>query len=107
VVTVPFTNGTGAKLRPAVVVSLEKFHRKLKDVIVCPISSQPRYIQRPGPGDQPISRWGAAGLRYPSTIRVSKILAIEKSLIRRALGKLAPDDVSNLNSALRAALDLP
>jgi mRNA-degrading endonuclease toxin of MazEF toxin-antitoxin module len=106
VLSVPFTDGTGAKLRPAVVVSPEKFHRKLGDLIICPISSQPRYFQKPGPGDRPLGRWSAAGLRHPSTVRVSNILAVEKSLVRRALGKLAAEDLRNLDAALREALGL-
>ena len=43
VVNVPFTGQTGSKARPALVVSVEAFHRKVADVIVCPISSQALY----------------------------------------------------------------
>jgi Growth inhibitor len=106
VVTVPFTGQGGAKLRPAVVVSPEKFHRRLGDVIVCPISSQPRYFERPGPGDRPLSKWAAVGLRFPSTARVSNILAVDKSLVRRILGRLSPEDLRSIDSALRDALGL-
>jgi mRNA-degrading endonuclease toxin of MazEF toxin-antitoxin module len=107
VVTVSFTGQGGAKLRPAVVVSAEKFHRRLRDVIICPVSSQPRYVERPGPGDQPLSKWAAVGLRFPSAARISNILAVDKSLIRRTLGRLAPEDLRSVDSALRNALGLP
>ncbi len=106
VVTVPFTGQGGAKLRPAVVVSAETFHRRLRDVIVCPISSQPRYFERPGRGDRPLSKWAAAGLRFPSTVRISNILAVDKTLFRRVLGRLAPEDLRSVESALRDALGL-
>ena len=43
VVNVPFTGQTGSKPRPAVIVSAATFHRRLPDVIICPISSLPRY----------------------------------------------------------------
>lgn len=107
VVSVPFSDQAGAKLRPAVVVSPESSHRRLRDVILCPVSSQPRYFEKPGPGDRPLAKWKAAGLRYPSTARVSNIVAVDRSLIRRLLGKLASDDLRNLDSALREALALP
>ena len=55
--TSPLHWSTGSRPRPALVVSVEAFHRKLLDGIICPISSQPRYYQKPGPGDQ------SAGLR--------------------------------------------
>jgi len=42
----------------------------------------PRYYQRPGPGDQPLRHWNDVGLRYPSTVRISNILAVDKKLIK-------------------------
>jgi mRNA-degrading endonuclease toxin of MazEF toxin-antitoxin module len=107
VVRVPFSDQTGAKLRPAVVVSPERFHRRLRDVIVCPVSSQPGCFERPGPGDRPLHKWKAAGLRHPSSARVSNIASVEKSLIARSLGKLAPEDLRGLDATLREALGLP
>ena len=106
VVSVPFSDQAGAKLRPAIVISPESFHRRLRDVILCPVSSRPRYFEKPGPGDRPLAKWKTAGLRYPSTARVSNIVAVDKSLIRRPLGKLASDDLRSLDSALRKALGL-
>ena len=67
VVNVPFTGQTGSKPRPAVIVSAAAFHRRLPDVIICPISSQPRYYTTPGPGDHPLKHWSKIGLRHPST----------------------------------------
>src|SRR5260370_31918915 len=84
VVQVPFTGRQGTKPRPAVVVSAESFHRTLLDVIVCPISSQSRYYQRPGAGDHPLQHWRGIGLRHPSTARLSNLVAIEKTLIKRS-----------------------
>jgi mRNA interferase MazF len=106
VVNVPFSTQTGAKPRPAAVVSAAAFHGLLPDVIVCPISSQPHHSRRPGPGDVPLQRWKAVGLRHPSAARVSNLLAVEKSLIKRVLGHLASDDLARLERELRAALGL-
>ncbi len=106
VVTVPFTGQGGAKLRPAVIISAEKLHRRLRDLVVCPISSQSRYFEKPGPGDRPLSKWQSAGLRFPSTARVSNILAVDKSLVRRILGRLSKEDLRSLDSSLRDALGL-
>jgi mRNA-degrading endonuclease toxin of MazEF toxin-antitoxin module len=106
VVNVPFTGQAGAKPRPALVVSVEVFHRKLLDVIVCPVSSQPRDYQRPGPGDHPLRHWKTVGLRHPSTVRVSNLLAVEKKLIKRVLGTLHAEDLARVEDGLRAALGL-
>ena len=106
VVNVPFTSQTGSKPRPALVVSVEAFHRKLPDVIVCPVSSQARYFQRPGPGDLPLKHWGAVGLRHPSTARLSNLLSVEKRLVKRVLGTLHPEDLAQVADGLRAAFGL-
>src|SRR5579864_1897472 len=59
VVDVPFSDQSGTKPRPAMIISADAFHRDLPDVIVCPISSQPRHYNRPGPGDCPLQGWRA------------------------------------------------
>lgn len=106
VVTVTFSDQSGAKARPALVISTPAFHGSLLDVIVCPISSQPRYYRRPGPGDHPLRSWQAAGLKHPSTSRVANILAIEKSLVRARLGVVSAPDLAAVKEKLSAAFGL-
>ena len=105
-VNVPFTGQAGSKPRPALVVSADSFHRRLPDVIVCPISSQPRFYRRPDPGDHPLVHWTAVGLRYPSTVRISNLLAVEKKLLKRVLGTLHVDDLARVEQGLRIAFGL-
>jgi mRNA-degrading endonuclease toxin of MazEF toxin-antitoxin module len=88
VVNVPFSDHSGVKPRPALVVSAESFHRGLPDVIVCPISSQPRYYRRPG------------------TVRISKVLAVDKQITKRILGRLSQPDLARVETGLRQALGL-
>ena len=106
VVNVPFTGQTGSKPRPALVASVNGFHQKLLDLIVCPIGGQPRYYRKPGPGDHPLKQWKAVGLRYPSTVRISNILAVEKKLIKRVLGTLRREDLIRVEQGLREAFGL-
>jgi mRNA interferase MazF len=106
VVSVPFSSQTGSKPRPALVASAEAFHGKLLDVIVCPISSQLRYYEKPGPGDHPLKHWKAVGLRHPSTVRISNILAVEKKLIKRVLGTVHAEDLARVAQGLRQAFGL-
>jgi len=46
------------------------------------------------------------GLRYPSTVRVSSILAVDKKIIKRSLGRLLKDDLEHVEDGLRLALGL-
>jgi mRNA-degrading endonuclease toxin of MazEF toxin-antitoxin module len=106
VVDVSFSDLSAAKRRPALIVSAEGVHRSLSDVVVCPISSQARYFGRPGPGDQPLQNWKSAGLRHPSTVRASKILAVDKKILGRTLGRLSDADLQRIDDTLRRTLDL-
>jgi mRNA interferase MazF len=107
VVEVPFPDQSGTKRRPAMIVSADAFHRHLPEVIVCPISSQPRYYHRPGPGDCPLQEWRGVGLRHPSTLRISRLLAIDKGIIRRTLGAVSQVDLARIDVMLRNALARP
>lgn len=106
VVNVTFTGQADSKPRPAVVVSTAAFHRGLRDVIVCPISSRPNYYATPGPGDHPLSRWREIGLQHPSTARVSNLVAVEKALIKRVIATMPAEDFERIEAGLRLALGL-
>jgi len=106
VVAVPFSDHSGVKPRPALVVSTATVHRSLPDILVCPISSQPRYFRRPGPGDCPLTDWAAIGFRHPSTVRVSKLLSVDKGIVARVLGRLPDAAMRRIGGTLEQALGL-
>lgn len=106
VLEVPYSDLSGSKRRPALIMSSEKFHGELPDLIVCPISSMPRYFERPGPGDRPLQHWKRAGLRYPSTARVSKVVSVSKKTIARGLGRIGDQDLQRIEDSFREALGL-
>jgi mRNA-degrading endonuclease toxin of MazEF toxin-antitoxin module len=106
VVNVVFSGQGGSKPRPALVVSADRFHRRLPDLVVCPISSQPHFFTKPGAGDHPLRHWRSAGLHHPSTVRIPNIVAVEKKIIKRVLGALHADDLAAVEQGLRAALGL-
>jgi len=80
----PFTSGRGAKPRPVLV--LRDFD---PDCLICRITSVPHQ----GFLDLGVSHWQDAGLEKPSTIRLSRLVTVEKQLLRLRIGRLAPDDL--------------
>ncbi len=81
----PFTSGRGAKARPVLVlVDLGS------DCLVCRITSVPHQ----GFLDLALSKWQETGLEKPSTIRLSRVVTIEKSLLKVRIGKLSNEDLS-------------
>src|SRR5829696_480794 len=92
-ITFPFTDLSGSKLRPAVVLAQTNL-----DVTVCFITTQ---IQWQEPTDVIISPSGVNGLKTHSLIRTSKIATLEKSLLKGLLGSLNALEITELNTKLK------
>ena len=105
VVLVPmdFTDRSGSKVRPAVVVSSEEYNRTTPDVLIASITSNRNAI--PHPGDRRIRDWEAAGLLKPSLAQ-TKLATVEAPVIRRKLGALGAEDLEAFDLGLKEALGL-
>ena len=94
----PFTDQTGTKKRPAVVVSSVFYNLSLPDLVLMGITSQVRKPLKNG--EIEIFGWQTAGLLKPSVIKPI-FTTIEKKLILRKLGKLESEDANDLRSNLQ------
>jgi mRNA interferase MazF len=83
----PFTSGQSAKARPALV--LMDFGT---DCLVCRITSVPHR----GFLDLKINAWQEAGLDKPSTIRLSRLVTVEKPILKVCIGRLIAEDISRV-----------
>ncbi len=93
----PFTDQSGAKRRPAVVISAVQPDGARPDVILMPITSQLR--EHAGARDVVVRNWKAAGLLKPSAVK-PVIATVEHALILRRLGSLQIDDRESLRGIL-------
>ncbi len=96
-VSFPFTDQSAAKQRPAVVVSIEAYHRTRRDLIITAVTSQMR--PTPGVGDVPVKDWQDAGLLKPSAIK-AVIATVEHALVIKRLGRLREPDQAALRKAI-------
>ena len=72
VAEIPFTDGSGAKRRPVLVLWLDG-----QDAVVAAVTSAaPRT-----PTDVPPANWQRSGLRVASTVRLSRLDCLEQSLL--------------------------
>lgn len=92
----PFPDGAGFKNRPILVV----YDHGDSDLLVAPITSH----HARGIADTRIEDWQAAGLRVPSTVRMSRLATLAKSVVLRELGALTVRDASTTPQALREFL---
>ncbi len=91
-ITFPFTDLSGNKLRPAVVLT-DSDH----DLTVCFITSQTGWQETT---DLVLTPSPLNGLRKPSLLRVSKIATLDRSLAKGLLGRLSNKEISDLNKKL-------
>jgi mRNA interferase MazF len=81
----PFTDLSGDKRRPALVVSRE--HGRRTDLVVCFITSVPRS----GPDTAIIAATAGTGLKVPSVVRFDKLAPLDRSVIAGKLGVAPPE----------------
>lgn len=98
-VVVPFTDGRGAKLRPAVIVGAP---HPSDDEILVPLSSR---ISRLAPGEFVIEDWSEAGLNVPSKVR-RFLLTQDGTGVSRRIGSLSTATATRLGESLRLWLGL-
>ena len=94
----PFTNLTGSKIRPAVVLCKNEL-----DVTICFVTSELRWRTE---YDIFIFPSANNGLKVPSLIRIGKIATIDSDLILGELGELSNAEIMELNKGLKELLQL-
>ena len=104
IVLYPFSDGSGTKPRPAVVVSADKLNTSLRDVIVAMITTQ--LSGSPSFCEFDLADWSALGLRNPSRVRLNRLASIEARNIKSCISQLGAADLTALNSNLTSALGL-
>ncbi len=97
----PFTDQSGLKKRPAVVVSSSGYHTQRRDLVIMAITSQLR--PRPAFGEFTVAEWKKAGLIAPSAVK-PVLTTIERHLVLRTLGRLQQADIRSLRTSLAQIL---
>ncbi|MEO6219249.1 MAG: type II toxin-antitoxin system PemK/MazF family toxin, partial [Ginsengibacter sp.] len=94
-----FTDLSGSKLRPAVVLADNSL-----DFTVCFITTQTKWQE---PTDVLLLPNATSGLRKHSLIRTSKIATLDRTLAKGLLGNLSQSELTDLNDRLKVLFQLP
>ena len=97
-----FSDESGKKFRPALVLSSPAYHRGRQEVIVAAITSN---IRRRLFGDHVIGDWKGAGLLFPSLV-TGILRTIKRTMIDRKLGTMPKMDMEAVRRELRRSLGL-
>ncbi len=93
----PFADQSGAKQRPAVVVSNLSYNTSRRDIVIMAITSRVR--QPLAFGEAMVANWQAAGLIKASVLK-PVFTTIEQGLVIRTLGSLATVDANTLREVV-------
>ncbi len=93
----PFTDQSGAKKRPAVIVSSSGYNASRRDLVIMAITSQAR--QPLGFAESMLADWQAAGLIKPSMLK-PVCTTIAQDLVLRPMGTLSEADLRSLRETL-------
>ena len=97
-----FSDESGRKVRPALVISSAAYHRARQEVIVAAITSN---VRRRVFADHLLINWEAAGLLFPSLV-TAIVRTVRRTMIDRKLGTVTKADLQAVERELRRALGL-
>lgn len=95
----PFSDLTGAKVRPAVVISAA---HTSQDLIIVPLTSR---VDALLPGEFVLAQWQSAGLHVASAVKRG-VYTVQQHLCLKTVGQLATRDGEQLDRSLRLWLGL-
>jgi mRNA interferase MazF len=101
--TVPFSDLSTTKVRPAAVVSSARYHAHEPDILLVALTSQVQAAT--GPFDYVLADWRAANLRFPSAFK-PVLLTLDPSRVVFHVGRLTARDREAIEERLRLALGL-
>ena len=97
-----FSDESGKKLRPAVVINSPTYQRTRQEVVVAAITSN---VGRRLFGDHVVVDWKGAGLLFPS-LATGILRTIKRTMIDRKLGSMPKPDMESIDRDLRRSLGL-
>jgi mRNA interferase MazF len=102
----PYSDRTGSKVRPAVVVQDDPFNRLITDTILVLISRTHRAV-----GTTEVEIDSATetqcGLRYRSVVSCTNLLTVDQGLIPQTIGHLSAPSMHKIDASLKKAMGLP
>ncbi len=109
-VDLPYSDHTGSKVRPALVVQADAWNQRLDDTILALITSSRH--RRIGAATQFVvdittAEGQQTGLRLNSVIQCENLLTYDQGLILRVLGRLSSAAMEQIDACLKAALGIP
>ena len=103
-----YSDGSGAKIRPVLVVASDRDNPRLTNLVVVTISSNTKRAAEP---TQFLLSHGSAecrtsGLDVSSVVVCNNLHTADRALIKKTIGRLSAQTMAYIDACLKAALDL-
>jgi mRNA-degrading endonuclease toxin of MazEF toxin-antitoxin module len=105
----PFSDRSGVKKRPALVVQCNRNNQRLNDVILAMITSvidraetEPTQLLI----DPSIAEGRQSGLLHQSAVKCEHLITLHHQFIGRVIGHLPPDVMNKIDLCLKESLEL-
>ena len=105
----PYSNHTGSKIRPALVVQSDVWNQRLDDTILALITSSPQRMTGAPTQyfiDTSTVEGQQARLRFDSIVQCENLVTHDQRLILRIIGRLPDSAMQQIDACLKAALDI-
>src|SRR5216683_6884489 len=97
-----FADEQGAKQRPGLIISTDKYHQGRRETILAAITSN---VGRLLVGDYKIKAWRKSGLLYPSIV-TGIVRTIKHDMIASKIGELPASELHSVEDKLREILEI-
>lgn len=97
-----FADERGAKQRPGLIVSSDRYHQSRREMILAAITSN---VGRILVGDYKVKAWRESGLLYPSIV-TGIVRTIKHDMIASKMGELPASELHSVEDKLREILAL-
>lgn len=101
----PYSDRTGSKVRPALVVQADALNGLITDTVLVLISRTQRAVGMTEVTIDPAKEIGC-GLRYPSAVSCSNLLTIDQGLVVQSIGQVSAATMQQIDDRLKTALGL-
>ena len=105
----PYTDGSGSKVRPVLIVQNDRDNQRLMNTIVALITKNVSRVHEPTQLliDGATLDGQQSGLNQSSAVACGNLFTVAQTNVRRVIGTLPPSAMAQIDSCLKAALELP
>ena len=105
----PYSDRTGSKVRPAVVLQSDRWNNALEDIILAPVTSSGK--RRVNADTQLLIAVSSptnsgTGLRMDSIVQCENLITYDQALIVRKIGELSAEQMASIDACLKSVLGL-